>query len=101
MTDIAWSPILTEKGRIEAGETVTRDKLGVDKDEYESLKAAGSIRETKYPKDLGDFESPRERNMRYLKEAVETATENAFSDIEFITDGNVELAPEAPASAPS
>lgn len=76
MADIAWSPIKTEKGTIQVGESVTADKLGVDKEEYARLKEAGTIRNKKYPDDVGPNESVRERNVRKLAEAVKAASES-------------------------
>lgn len=66
MADYAWSNIKTSKGKFSPGDSVSAEKLGVDKEEYESLKEAGSVRETEYPKDLPSGVSPVEHAKKQL-----------------------------------
>jgi len=66
MADYAWSQINCDKGVFQPGDSVSAEKLGVSKEDYDALKEAGSVREEKYP-DMGDFDgSPTEFAKREL-----------------------------------
>lgn len=86
MADYLWSPVKVAKkdGSIEVlpvGESVTRDKLNTTKEHYEELKAVGTIREQKFPKDVQGSESVRERNIRVLTEGLKEAETNMYSEM--------------------
>jgi len=77
MTYYAWSPIPTDHNefgqptkRIEVGDTVTADKVGVSKEEFEYLIEAGAVREEKYPEDLAPNQSPNELERQQRREML-------------------------------
>jgi hypothetical protein len=88
-----WSPIFGHDGkeatRSEVGEKVTANSLGVDKEEFDSLIAAGAVR-SKKPPETQQFESPREFVIRQLNEAVEEARENAYAEMpDFMSEADI------------
>lgn len=50
MAHYAWSPIRAGKNSAKFGDTVTADKLGVSKEDFEAMVEAKSIREKAPPK---------------------------------------------------
>lgn len=65
----AWSPILCDKGKIDAGSKVTKSGLGVSDEDWDSMVAAGSIREKKFPVPEGFQGSVLDFYREQLKEA--------------------------------
>lgn len=83
MAYYAWSPIvLNDEKTVPVGDAVTADKLGISKDEFQVLADAGAVRETKYPKDIGEFESPAEYNLRKLNEKIKQAEEEGYGAVD-------------------
>jgi hypothetical protein len=79
MADVAWTTILTPEGQINPGDSVSAGDLGDDGEaELEQLKAAGAVRETDYPEDVGPNESVRERNIRVVNEKMEEIQDSEF-----------------------
>lgn len=78
-TMYAWSPILHAKGRVNVGEEVTAEKLGISDDEFNELIESGAVRSQKYPEDVRGSESPREAQLRKVREAGENVESLGFT----------------------
>ena len=86
----AWSTFNTDvdewgkaHGKIEPGDEVSAEKLGVTKEEFDELVAVGSVREEEYP-DVAPGQSPAE----YYREEAAAAMELVMTPT-----GQVEHAP--------
>jgi len=62
MAYYAWSEF---PGKAVPGDTVTADKLGVSKEEFDAFVESGAVREDKFPENLGGL-SPAEKAKRDL-----------------------------------
>jgi hypothetical protein len=87
----AWSTFNTEvdewgkaHGKIEPGDEVTAEKLGVTKEEFADLVEVGAVREQEYP-DVAEGQSPTE----YYREQSAAAMELIMTPT-----GQVEEAPK-------